>query len=115
LTVTLAGTSAVIGLGYMVYRDVAHDRFWPFDSSSSLDDNDESVSQSELDTHRSQAEQLLDAELYRTRSSTLFVPLRLFFRTLKLLIVFTPVIIFYFIQDKFLPRLYERWCLTLKQ
>ena len=114
----LAIASVGLPTGYLVYRNVLYDQIWTSEKSSleeSFDDNSESVSQSELDSLLSQTQQLLDAELYSTRSSSFLVPLRLFFRTIKLILVFTPVITFYFIQDKFAPQWYERWCLTLKR
>ena len=107
-----------IPAGYLIYRHVLYDQIWNSEKTlfeENFDENSESVSQSELDSLLSQTQQLLDAELYSTRSSTFLVPLRLFFRTIKLILVFTPVITFYFIQDKFAPDLYEKWCLTLKR
>ena len=118
LTITLTAASASIPLGYIIYRDVLPNQHWLHKddlAEESFDQNSESVSQSELDTLLQQTQELLNSELYSTRSSSIIVPLRLFFRTLQLLVVFTPVIIFYFIQDKFAPHLYERWCFTLKR
>jgi len=106
--------SAGIPIGYIIYRDFLQDQLWWNKSEENFDKNTESVSQSELDTLGTQTQQLLNAELYLNRSSAFIVPIRLFFRTLKLIIIFTPVIIFYFFQDKFAPRLYEKWCFMLK-
>jgi hypothetical protein len=118
LTITLTVGSASIPIGYIIYRDFLRDQLWMNRNKSSeenFDENTESVSQSELDTLISQAQQLLNSELYLNRSSIFIVPIRLFFRTLKLIIIFTPVIIFYFFQNKFAPQLYEKWCFTLKR
>jgi hypothetical protein len=114
LTIAFTTASAGISIGYIIYRD----QIWTNNNTSSeenFDENSESVPQSELDTLISQSEHLLNSELYLNRSSSFIVPIRLFFRTIKLIIVFTPVIIFYFIQDKFAPRLYEKWCRALKR
>jgi aarF domain-containing kinase len=111
LTITFTAVSAGIPIGYIIYRDFLRDQ----SSEENFDENSESVSQSELDTVLSQTQQLLNSELYLNRSSAFIVPIRLFFRTLKLIIIFTPVLIFYFFQDKFAPQLYEKWCFTLKK
>jgi hypothetical protein len=111
LTITFTAVSAGIPIGYVIYRDFIRDK----SSEETFDENTESVSQSELDILLSQTQQLLNSELYSNRSSVFIVPIRLFFRTLKLIIIFTPVIIFYFFQDKFAPQLYEKWCFTLKR
>jgi hypothetical protein len=118
LTITFTAVSAGIPIGYIIYRDFLRDQLWMNKDKSSeenFDENTESVSQSELDTLLSQTQQLLNSELYLNRSSAFTVPIRLFFRTLKLIIVFTPVLIFYFIQNKFAPQWYEKWCSTLKR
>lgn len=118
LTITFTAVSAGIPIGYVIYRDFLRDQLWMNKDKSAeetFDENTESVSQSELDTLISQTQQLLNSELYSTRSSAFIIPIRLFFRTLKLIIIFTPVIIFYFFQDKFAPQLYEKWCFTLKR
>ncbi|CAF0717419.1 unnamed protein product [Adineta steineri] len=117
LTIAFTVVSTGIPIGYIVYRDFLQDSWMKKDKTSeeNFDENSESVSQSELDTLLSQTQQLLNSELYLNRSSAFIVPIRLFFRTLKLIIIFTPVIIFYFIQDKFAPHLYEKWCFTLRR
>jgi hypothetical protein len=118
LTITFTAVSAGIPIGYVIYRDFLRDQLWMNKDKSSeetFDENTESVSQSELDILISQTQQLLNSELYSTRSSAFIVPIRLFFRTLKLIIIFTPVIIFYFFQNKFAPQLFEKWCFTLKR
>jgi hypothetical protein len=118
LTITFTAVSAGIPIGYVIYRDFLRDHLWMNKDKSAeetFDENTESVSQSELDTLISQTQQLLNSELYSTRSSAFIVPIRLFFRTLKLIIIFTPVIIFYFFQNKFAPQLFEKWCFTLKR
>lgn len=114
----LAIGSVGIPASYLIYRHVLYDQIWNSEKTlfeENFDENSESVSQSELDSLLSQTQRLLDAELYSTRSSTFLVPLRLFFRTIKLILVFTPVITFYLIQNKFAPHLFEKWCLTLKR
>ncbi|CAF1401580.1 unnamed protein product, partial [Adineta steineri] len=117
LTIAFTVVSTGIPIGYIVYRDFLQESWMKKDKTSeeNFDENSESVSQSELDTLLSQTQQLLNSELYLNRSSAFIVPIRLFFRTLKLIIIFTPVIIFYFIQDKFAPHLYEKWCFTLRR
>ncbi|CAF3547727.1 unnamed protein product [Adineta steineri] len=117
LTIAFTVVSTGIPIGYIVYRDLLQESWMKKDKTSeeNFDENSESVSQSELDTLLSQTQQLLNSELYLNRSSAFIVPIRLFFRTLKLVIIFTPVIIFYFIQDKFAPHLYEKWCFTLRR
>lgn len=111
LTITFTAVSAGIPVSYIIYRDFFRNQ----SSEENFDENTESVSQSKLDTLIAQTQQLLNAELYLNRSSTFIVPIRLFFRTLKLIIIFTPVIIFYFFQNKIAPQLYEKWCFTLKR
>ncbi|CAF0760742.1 unnamed protein product [Adineta steineri] len=117
LTIAFTVVSTGIPIGYIVYKDFLQESWMKKDKTSeeNFDENSESVSQSELDTLLSQTQQLLNSELYLNRSSAFIVPIRLFFRTLKLIIIFTPVIIFYFIQDKFAPHLYEKWCFTLRR
>ncbi|CAF0814694.1 unnamed protein product [Adineta steineri] len=117
LTIAFTVVSTGIPIGYIVYKDLLQESWMKKDKTSeeNFDENSESVSQSELDTLLSQTQQLLNSELYLNRSSAFIVPIRLFFRTLKLIIIFTPVIIFYFIQDKFAPHLYEKWCFTLRR
>jgi hypothetical protein len=107
--------SAGIPVGYVIYREFLRDQIWFNKIEENFDENTESVTQSELDRLTAQTQQVLNAELYLNRSSAFIVPIRLFFRTLKLIIIFTPVLIFYFIQNKFAPRLYEKWCFTLKR
>lgn len=109
LTITCAVISAGIPIGYILYRDLTDPK------EENFDDNTESVSQSELDTLLAQTQHLLNSELYLNRSSVFFVPIRLFFRTLKLILIFTPVLIFYFYQEKFAPHLFDKWCFTLKR
>ena len=111
LTLTVGVATASIPVGYILYRDYFQSQL----PAESFDENTESVSQSELDNLLNQTENLLNSELYLNRSSTILVPIRLFFRTLKLIIIFTPVAIFYFIQDKFAPHLFDKWCYTLKR
>jgi hypothetical protein len=103
-----------IPIGYIIYRDFLRDQLWPNKTEENFDNNTEAVPQSELDTLITQTQQLLNSELYLNRSSMIIVPIRLFFRTLKLIIIFTPVLIFYFFQDKFAPQLYEKWCFLLR-
>jgi len=114
LTITFTVVSVGIPIGYTIYSNFFRDQLW-MSKDENFDENTESVSQSELDTLLSQTQQLLNSELYLNRSSSFFVPIRLFFRTLKLIIVFTPVILFYFFQDKFAPQFYEKWCFTLRR
>jgi hypothetical protein len=118
LIITSTIVSAGIPIGYILYRDFLRDQIWlnrNQSSDESFDENTESVSQSELDTLLAQTQELLNSELYLNRSSAFIVPIRLFFRTLKLIIIFTPIIIFYFFQNKFAPRFYDQWCFTLKR
>ncbi|CAF0723054.1 unnamed protein product [Rotaria sordida] len=118
LTITFTIVSAGIPICYIIYRDFPRIQLWINKdklSQENFDENTESVTQSELDTLLSQTQQLLNSELYLNRSSAFIVPIRLFFRTLKLIIVFTPLIIFYFYQDKFAPHLYEKWCFALRR
>lgn len=112
LTITFTVVSTGIPIGYIIYRDFRQNQLW-MNKDENVDENTESVSQSELDILLLQTQHLLNSELYLNRSSTFIVPIRLFFRTLKLIIVFTPIIIFYFFQNKFAPQLYEKWCFTL--
>ena len=109
VTIGVASATAAIPIGHHWYR------LWTDEQKSSTDDQDESVSQAELDLFLDQTQRLLDAEIYQTRSSSFLVPLRLFFRTIKLICVFTPVAIFYFVQNQFFPQFYETWCRTLKR
>lgn len=111
LTIAFTAASASVPIGYIIYRDFFQIQL----PNEDFDQNSESVSQSELDNLRNQTQDLLDTELYLNRSSSFIVQIRLFFRTIKLLIIFTPVVIFYFIQNKFAPQLFDKWCYTLKQ
>lgn len=111
LTIAITAASASVPISYIIYRDFFQIQL----PNEDFDENSESVSQSELDNLRNQTENLLNTELYLHRSSAIIVPIRLFFRTIKLLIIFTPVVIFYFIQNKFAPHLFDKWCYTLKR
>ncbi|CAM4855809.1 unnamed protein product [Rotaria socialis] len=118
LTIAFTVISAGVPIGYIIYRDSLLGQLWfnkAHGSEENFDENSESVAQSELDTLLSQTQQLLDAELYLNRSSAFIVPIRLFFRTIKLVLVFTPLILFYVFQDKFAPQYYEKWCFALKR
>lgn len=118
LTITFTVASASIPVGYIIYKDFLENQLWFNDRQApkeNFDENSECVTQSELDELLSQTEQLLNAEIYSTRSSNFIVPIRLFFRTLKLIVVFTPLLIFYIFQDKFAPQYYEKWCFALKR
>lgn len=112
LTIVLSAGASSIPISLFIYR-----KYFPLDETNeeNFDQNSESVSQNELDALLNQTQRLLDQEIYRTRSSAFFVPIRLFFRTIKLIFLFTPVAIFYFIQEKFAPQWFERWCFTLKR
>ena len=111
LTIAVSAATASIPVGYILYCDYFQSQV----PEENFDENTESVPQSELDNLLSQTQNLLNSELYLNRSSTLLVPIRLFFRTIKLMIIFTPVVIFYFIQAKFAPQLFDKWCYTLKR
>ncbi|CAF0756349.1 unnamed protein product [Didymodactylos carnosus] len=109
----------VIGVGvplvYLIYT-----RKWFSFFNRKVFDNEnennsiESVSQDELDSLGNQTEQILNNELYSTDSFTFLVSIRLFFRTIKLVMIFTPVLIFYYVQLYLFPSLYDKWCTTLK-
>lgn len=111
LTIAVSAATASIPVGYILYCDYIQNQV----PDENFDENTESVSQSELDNLLNQTQNLLNSELYLNRSSSFIVPIRLFFRTLKLMIIFTPVVIFYFIQAKFAPQLFDKWCFTLKR
>ena len=111
LTIAVSAATASIPVGYILYCDYFQSQV----PEENFDENTESVPQSELDNLLNQTQNLLNSELYLNRSSTLLVPIRLFFRTIKLMIIFTPVVIFYFIQAKFAPQLFDKWCYTLKR
>ncbi|CAF1356618.1 unnamed protein product, partial [Adineta ricciae] len=113
LTITVV--SAGIPIGYVIYGNYLFPLIQADRKEENIDENTESVPQSELDKLLSQTQHLLNSELYTNRSSAFLVPIRLFFRTLKLIVIFTPVLIFYFYQDKFAPYLYEKWCFTLRR
>ncbi|CAF2381967.1 unnamed protein product [Rotaria sp. Silwood2] len=118
LTIAFTVVSAGVPIGYIIYRDFSEIQLWINQGKSSeenFDENTESVTQNELDKLLLQTQQLLNSELYLNRSAAFIVPIRLFFRTLKLVIIFTPLTIFYFFQDKFAPHLYEKWCFALKR
>lgn len=101
-------TTTSLPIGYFIYRNCFH-------QSLTSDENTESVSQAELDQILSETERILNDELYSTRSSRIFTCIRLVFRTIELIIIFTPVLIFYLVQDKFAPHFYEAWCFYLKK
>ncbi|CAF4775789.1 unnamed protein product [Rotaria sp. Silwood1] len=118
LTIAFSVVSAGVPIGYIIYRDFSQIQLWINKGKSpeeNFDENTESVTQSELDKLLSQTQQLLNSELYLNRSSAFIVPIRLFFRTLKLVIILTPLIIYYFFQDKFAPQLYDKWCFALRR
>ncbi|CAF0763056.1 unnamed protein product [Rotaria sp. Silwood1] len=118
LTIAFSVVSASVPIGYIIYRDFSQIQLWINKGKSpeeNFDENTESVTQSELDKLLSQTQQLLNSELYLNRSSAFIVPIRLFFRTLKLVIILTPLIIYYFFQDKFAPQLYDKWCFALRR
>lgn len=107
--------SASLPISYIIYQNsIGFNKNNKFEEED-FDHNSESVSQSELDRLLTQTEQLLNSELYQNRSSIVLVPLRLFFRTVKLIIIFTPVLIFYIYQHKFAPHRFDQWCFFLKR
>ena len=108
-TMTFIVISAGVPVSYIFYRNLLQHHLW---INKSFVENTESVSQSELDRLRLHTQNLLNIELY---SSNFIIPIRLLFRTFQLIIIFTPILIFYFIQHKFAPQFYRTWCFTLRR